>query len=331
MAEAIDGGEFAGYYRPLALAAEVSGDVAVAVSGGPDSMASLTLVAEYMACGGGGRVYALIVDHGLRTEAAREAQEVARECSQIPNVLAVILKWEHEEMPQARILEAAREARYSLLHAACRERGVQALVLGHHRDDQAETVLFRLAKGSGLNGLGGMRAVQRFGDDLVLLRPLLDVGKERLIATCEARGIGYVRDPSNEKLSTMRGRMRGAQEVLEAEGLTSERLSRTAKRLARADEALDVYAEQAFQGFLIKNTDQIVLDFEALRDYPEEIILRVVMIGYNAMCARGGYGPRLMKFEALVEALYEAQGALKRTLGGAVFVLKEGALNIFPE
>jgi tRNA(Ile)-lysidine synthase len=180
--------------------------LAVAVSGGGDSLA-LLLLADAWARERGGHVLALTVDHALRKDSAAEAAEVAALCA-ARGIAHQTLRWEGPK-PQARLMERAREARYALLENACMAAGILHLLVAHHADDQAETVALRKAANSGPRGLAGM-AAQRFTRGLRLLRPLLDLPKARLLATCRARDQTWIEDPSNVDLRFARARLRAA-------------------------------------------------------------------------------------------------------------------------
>jgi tRNA(Ile)-lysidine synthase len=180
--------------------------LAVAVSGGRDSVA-LALLAHDWARARDGRVVALIVDHGLRPEAAEEA---ARTLALIDaqGGEGIVLRWTGTK-PTAGLQEAARAARYRLLGEECRRRGILHLLVAHHADDQAETVAMRAARDSGPDGLAGM-AAQLEQEDLRLLRPLLGIGRSRLTATLRARDVRWVDDPSNADPRFERARLRAA-------------------------------------------------------------------------------------------------------------------------
>ncbi|MDP2374667.1 tRNA lysidine(34) synthetase TilS [Reyranella sp.] len=180
--------------------------VAVAVSGGRDSLA-LALLAHDWARVRGGAIVALIVDHGLRSGSDGEAAST-RDLLAGLGIEAGVLCWSGAK-PQSGLQEAARTARYRLLSDECRRRGILHLLLAHHADDQEETVTMRAARGSGLDGLAGMAAlVER--PDVRLLRPLLAVRRARLTATLLARGVAWVDDPSNTDLRFERARLRAA-------------------------------------------------------------------------------------------------------------------------
>lgn len=299
---------------------------AVGVSGGPDSMALCLLLSAWaQRQKKPSRIHAVTVDHGLRKESAQEARQVGRWLKEFEGVRHTILTWTPEKSVISRVQELAREARYALLATYMKEHGVTRLFLAHHLDDQAETVLFRLSRGTGLDGLSGMSAAQGFADGLVLCRPLLSLAKARLVQTCTANGLDYVDDPSNRSAQFTRVRLRGSMDVLEGEGLTAERLGLTAKRLGRAREALDLLAEKAYiRGLLERDTGRIVFSMQILRDAPEEIALRTLLRMIAVLCPPDPYGPRLERVEALFYDLLKPEAFRKRTLHGIVFERKDG-------
>ena len=301
-------------------------DIAVAVSGGPDSMALCHLLK-----GIGLQVHALTVDHGLRAEAAEEAQKVGQWLEGWTGFEHHILKW--GSPTETALQEEARKARYGLMADYCREHGIAHLFLAHHRDDQAETLLFRLAKGSGLDGLAGMQALQEY-EGLTLVRPLLGVSKDALVKTCETAGVDFIEDPSNENADFARARLRQARAVLEEEGLSSKRLAVTAMRLSRARQALEIWAEEVYNQANIKNdAKRIEFQLKPLLSKPEEVIVRVVLMALEQFRPEFDYAPRMEKVEALVYDLRSSDNFRKRTLGGVIFEVDHGedALILSPE
>ena len=222
--------------------------VALAVSGGPDSMALMHLAAEWTR-GRRTRLIVLTVDHGLRAEAASETAFVAGEAARIGLSCRILRR----DAPKTSTgLQArARRDRYRLLAAAAREAEATALATGHTADDQGETLLMRLARGSGIEGLAAMApatdlAMAEDGKkSLMLLRPLLGLTKAHLIAWLDTRGLPYITDPSNANPAFERARLRLARPSLEAIGLTTEHLALSARRLARAHAALEAMAAEA--------------------------------------------------------------------------------------
>jgi len=195
--------EFAELMRPFEPF-EPAASLAVACSGGPDSMALLVLAKAWVKAAGG-KLTALIVDHQLRDDSTAEANIVAGRVRAL-GVDALVLAWSGAR-PAANVQEKARAARYRVLFEWCAANAVLHLLVAHHKGDQAETVLLRNDRGSGDDGLAGMSALQEFGR-VRLLRPLLPVTKSRLQATVEASGVDTVADPTNEDLRFDRVRVR---------------------------------------------------------------------------------------------------------------------------
>lgn len=303
--------------------------LAVGVSGGPDSMALAALLVGFCI-----RhkiyLYLLTVNHGLREAAKIEAQMVAEWVKAQDNPLLThhILNWEGEK-PAAAIMESARTARYDLMAAYCGNHDIPYLCIAHHQDDQAETFLIRLAKGSGLDGLGGMQEVRDYSKSLKILRPLLDVPKNDLISYCQQNNIPFINDPSNENTDYLRPRLRQSMEILAAEGLSAKRLSLTAKRLSRVRQALEEIASQALQkSILDKSAEKISFNFDALKEYPAEIGFRVIQKALEDFREDAAYNVRMEKLEDLFESLWSLPDDFKpRTLGGCVFALKLDKLS----
>ncbi len=201
----VGAGAFARLMAPFAPF-ETSPLLAVAVSGGRDSLA-LTLLSHDWAAERGGRVVGLIVDHGLRAESAGEAS-ATKDTLARHGIESAILGWSGAK-PRAGLQEAARGARYRLLRDECRRRGILHLLLAHHADDQAETVTMRAARQSGPDGLAGMAALVE-QPEVRLLRPLLGVSRARLTATLLARGVQWLDDPSNVDPRFERARLRAS-------------------------------------------------------------------------------------------------------------------------
>lgn len=222
----LDGVEFARLMAPFGPF-EARPELAVGVSGGRDSLC-LAVLADRWAREREGRIRALIVDHGLRAEAAAEAA-ATRKVLQRLGIESEVLTWTGVK-PATGLQQAARAARYRLLQDACRRRGTLHLLVAHQADDQAETVVMRAARGSGADGLAGMAALLE-GPDVRLLRPLLAVPRVRLAATLRAEDIPWIDDPSNADLRFERARLREAGAVA-ATPLTDGQRGRPGQRAA---------------------------------------------------------------------------------------------------
>lgn len=311
VAAPLDPGEFNRLMAPFGPF-ERAPVVAVAVSGGPDSMALCSL-ADGWARGRGGRVQALTVDHGLRPESADEAACIAGWLGGL-GIGHAVLSWRGSK-PASGIQAAARAARYRLLDEWCRAAGVLHLLLAHHQDDQAETLLLRLERGSGLDGLAAMAgAVERPGPRL--LRPLLGVPGGRLRATLEARGLPWVEDPSNHDRRFARVRLRQLMPALADQGVGAGRLGRTASALGRARSIMDAAVASFLAGAVTPHPAGFCwLDAERYGAAPDEIARRALT--RLLLCLGGGlYPPRSDRLERLHRALAGGAFEAGRTLGG---------------
>jgi tRNA(Ile)-lysidine synthase len=302
--------------------------LAVAVSGGADSLALMVLLAEWRhRTPGAPELSVLTVDHGLRPEAGAETEMVA-ELARARGLDCRILKWTGDK-PCANRQAQAREARFALMTRALAEDGGDALILAHHLDDQAETFLLRLARGSGVYGLAAMAPVAA-RDGVAILRPLLDVPKERLVATLAARDIAWCEDPSNDDPAYARVRMRRLMPDLTAEGLTPLRLARTASRLSRAAAALDAWVNDVLARHAeVHPAGPVRVPLSALQDLPEEVLLRLVSHLLTRIGAQA-YPPRIEKLERLIGDLARAEEA-QATLCGAVVRRTTAALVVWRE
>ncbi|HXH44703.1 MAG TPA: tRNA lysidine(34) synthetase TilS [Bradyrhizobium sp.] len=314
----------------------------LAVSGGPDSVALMWLAARWRrSLGRGPQLSVVTVDHGLRPEAAREAREVKQLAAEF-GLPHRTLRWRGAK-PRTGLPAAAREARYRLLAGAARAAGASHVLTAHTRDDQAETLLMRLLRGSGLAGLSAMAPLSE-RDGLVLARPLLDVPKSQLIATLRRARIGFAEDPTNQDTAFTRPRLRALLPLLAAEGGDSRNLARLAARLARANAAVEVLADGAERFLRLQDRGDapqagVRFPAAAFAALPEEVRLRLLLRAVNAL---GHEGPaELGKVEALLSALDRAiiaspraaangQPALKQTLAGALISLVGGRIQIVP-
>jgi tRNA(Ile)-lysidine synthase len=260
--------------------------LAVAVSGGRDSVA-LALLAHDWARSRGGKIAGLIIDHGLRAESAAEAA-ATRDVLERNGCEATILSWSGVK-PRSRLQEAARAARYRLLREACRRRGILHLLLGHHADDQAETVAMRAARRSGPDGLAGMAALVE-QPEVRLLRPLLAVPRACLTATLVARGVAWIDDPSNSDPRFERARLRMAPPL----PMPARPADRAERETELAQAAVDVLHVEAGDAMSLDRTA-----FQRLRgDVQVRLLSRVVQAAGG-----GDHPPRRDRLERAVERL----------------------------
>ena len=323
--------------RPVFSAAEVEAlfrpferakALLIAVSGGPDSTAHVSLGAHGERSRGRPKIVAATVDHGLRAESAAEADAVARLCARL-GIKHATLRWKGAK-PATLLQERAREARYRLLVDHARAIRADAILTAHHADDQAETVLFRLLRGSGVAGLRGMEAFTA-REGITIARPLIGAKKSALIDYCRARGFDFVEDPSNADPRFARTRLRALIKSLSEEGLDDKALGRLARRAAETEEALahmtaEVEAKLGAEG---------AIDARALYSAPIAIVERVLA---RRIAVAGGRDPSRIGLEKIETLALNLRQALKErkahsaNLGGALVKLSaKGALPFTPE
>ncbi len=305
--------------------------VALAVSGGGDSLALLDCIDRWRR----GHteppsILVLSVDHGLRSASRSDANDVIAEAHG-RGMEAQLLRWTGRK-PRSDVEAAARAARYRLLLGAAREFGASHLLLGHHLDDQAETLLLRLARGSGVFGLAAMRREIPV-DGVTIFRPFLEMPRSRLAETVAVAGLIPVEDPMNTDPRFARARLRRIMPLAAANGIEPAGLAATARRLSAAAEAIDSAASDLIaEAVELDALAVAAIEPDALLAAPGEIRRRAVM---RLLLAIGGddYPPRHERLAALVDAMaaHGKGGRFKRTLAGAIVEWRNGRFAVYRE
>lgn len=289
---------------------------AIAVSGGGDSVALMHLVADWARARKLAAPKILTVDHGLAKESNKRASDVKAQAKKL-GLGCEILSWKGSK-PKSDIEAAARDARYRLMGQWCRANKISFLYVAHSQDDQAETFLLRLARGSGLDGLSAMREIAPFPlegfSNLSLVRPLLDMTRDDLRRFLKARAIPWHEDPMNADPRFARVRLRVIRAELEKAGLTAPRIAAAARHLARAREVLERDTALLVDTVTRREGARILIDGPTLAAAPRELGLRALA---QLLKQAGGqtYRPRFEQLESLFDALL-AGGFAARTLHG---------------
>lgn len=303
---------------------------AVGVSGGGDSLALMLLLARWAEARSCAAPIVLTVDHGLRPDSRKDAQRV-HALAEKEGLECHSLAWKGAK-PSADIEAEARAARYELMGRWCLEHGISALYVAHTVEDQAETFLLRLARGSGLDGLSAMRPTSPLPmpqlAQVQLVRPLLDFSREELRDYLRGRGVEWRDDPMNADLRFGRARIRAAWPTLEDLGLTPQRLSDAAHHLGRARAAL----EEMTDGFLQRGARfgeaGAWLDPLRLRMLPREVGLRALAL-LLAKVSGAEYRPRFDSLERLFDSIADGSLGGGATLHGCVVAPAPGAHQMF--
>ncbi len=317
--------EIADLFQPL----KALPSIAVAVSGGSDSMALMLMLVAWRAMIGKDApdLCVLSVDHRLRRASADEVKLVARICRQY-GLTHKAFRWEGAKST-GNISAKSREARYDLMCTWCAHQQISHLLVAHTLDDQAETVLLRLARGSGVDGLAAM-APSRAWNSTIIYRPLLGVMRSRLVQLLDSVHCPYASDPSNNDRKYDRVLFRQALKILEPMGITSQGLVETANRLAQARDALDGMTLQAIaRSVSVHNAGYCVIDPQQLELYPYEIKRRLLGRLLRAVTGHP-YVPPHASLDKLLSWVL-APTTSRRTLGGCILMLRQRKIWVIRE
>ncbi|CAO5675172.1 MAG: tRNA(Ile)-lysidine synthase [Holosporales bacterium] len=296
--------------------------IAVAVSGGPDSLALCLIINEW-AKENGGNIVALTVDHNLREESKDEAQQVEMWLKkyQIPHV---ILKWDHPPL-QSRVQEHARNARYHLLEEYCTHHNIQILCTGHHLQDQFETFMMRLSKGSGSKGLACMQPISK-RNNLFIVRPLLSILPDDLKAYLYAIKQDYISDPSNDNDVFERVRWRKALLPLLENGFSLDHFNKSIQKLNDLNFWIDECLEDAAIDCIEETDGATIIDIPSLIQLNKALSIKMISQQLQKV-SNAPYPSSYDKAKDIVVALYN-QSFINQSAGGCVLSRKKNKLYI---
>ncbi len=294
---------------------ELPTTMAIAVSGGADSMA-LTYLAARWARQQGIELIGLTVDHRLRPESGHEVKQVCAWLADAAIAIPCHILTPTTPLDGSNIQEKARKLRYGLMRDWCCEQGIGHLLLAHHADDQLETVLMRLIRASGVEGLAAMRPVSDY-QGLTLLRPLLPVPKAHLIATLRAAGQAWLEDPTNQSDMYLRNRLRPVAAMLQDEGLSPERVTLLTRQLAHTASYLAEETQAWLAWHATEHETGYSLSIQAWQEVPKEIGWRAL----RQLLHRVGGAEKPVRSEKLMlllDALQAGELTKPRTLAGCL-------------
>lgn len=297
--------------------------IAVAVSGGSDSVALLHVLAS-CAAQTGQPLEAVTLDHGLRPEAATEAEAVADLCATL-GVPHSTLRWNGAEA-KGNVMAAARQARYGLIAQWAKGRGIDAVALGHTGDDIAETFLMRLSRKAGVDGLAAMSP--RFDrNGIEWFRPFLLLGRADLRDYLIRHGIEWIEDPTNDDIAYDRTRARQILHALAPLGIDAEALKCSALALSSASSALDTYASYESEARITKDRGDVLLTLGGRPRLHPEMEDRLILAALKTV-GRNPYPPRR---DALTKVILAARQSGRATLAGCLITYKDKALRFTRE
>ena len=297
----------------------------VAVSGGSDSLALVSIIKNLMQ-ENKYKFFFAIVDHNLRKNSAAEALSVKRLLSKY-DINLTILK--NKKKIDKNIQKNAREIRYNLLEKFCKKKKAKSLIVAHHQDDQVETFLMRLSRGSGVEGLSSMNEIATLKQGTSLIRPLLDFKKNELISITKHTFNKFFKDPSNTNRKFLRTNIRELKKNLEKKGIGFEKIVRSIKNIASTKEAINFYVERSIKKYITFKGKLTILNLEKFRQEPKEIKFKIV----NKIIKKttnSYYPPRSKKVLNLIDG-FQRNRIKKLTLGGCVFERKNRFLFVSKE
>ncbi len=302
-------------------------DFALAVSGGSDSLC-LAYFSKIYSTEFGNKIYALIVDHKLRKESAKEALKV-KKILEKRNIPSKIISWKGS-VPKSNIQKNARDIRYSLISNYCLKQNIKHLVTAHHEDDQIENFFIRLIRGSGLSGLSSMEVNAKYSNKLKIIRPFLNLEKNELKYVTLNFFKTYIKDPSNKNEKFLRVRVRKYRKNMEKEGLDTKKIIKTVNNLLSANHALTFYKNKALYkhvSFVSKN--KCLINRQIFSEEASEIIFKSFSDILSLVSGKY-YPPRSKKVINLINRVKKNKFS-KSTLGGCIVQEKDNFILVSKE
>ncbi len=297
----------------------------IAVSGGPDSLALVSLSKIY-AEENKVTFYYILVNHNIRKNSLKEAREVKYLLKKNKlNLVILNNKYKFNKNIQSN----ARKVRYELLSNFCVKSKVRNIITAHNLEDQVETFLIRLSRGSGLKGLSSMKFATKIENNISLIRPLLDIKKKLLIKISNLTFGKYIRDPSNKDKKFLRTKIRNLQTHLKKSGINYDQIIMSINNLASSNEILENYFKEKFSKGLIKSKKSVTIKLNNFLELETEFKIRVINNAIKEL-RKNYYNPRSKKVKILIEKL-EKKNFAKATLGGCIFLRENDKISIKKE
>ena len=288
----------------------------VAVSGGPDSLALVALAKAYTFCKKT-KFHYLLVDHNIRKNSSQEAKKVKNLLKKENINLKVLL---NKKKITKNIQAEARNVRYDILKTFCKKNNIKVILTAHNLEDQVETFLIRLSRGSGLKGLSAMKSLSKINNQVILFRPLLDTRKQFLVRISKTIFGKYFKDPSNKNQKYLRTKVRNLKIPLEKSGIKYEKIFKSIQNLSQSKKTLDVYLSNIFKEFIKKSNSEILINFKKYKDL--NIDVKIAVINHSIKELKSNYYDlRSKKVENLISNLNK-KDFKNSTLGGCVFFKK---------
>jgi len=292
----------------------------VAVSGGPDSLALVALSKAYTNYRKS-KFHYVLVDHKIRKKSGQEAKKVKGLLKRKKINLKILI---NKKKIVKNIQAEARISRYDILTQYCKKNKIQIVLTAHNLEDQVETFLMRLSRGSGLKGLSAMKPLSNINSKVKLLRPLLDIKKYFLIKISNNIFGTYIKDPSNKDIKFLRTKVRNLKKPLEKSGIKYEQIFRSIQNLSISKNTLDQYLSTAFKKIIKKKNNEILLNFEKYLELSHDTKIALINESIKKL-RKNYYDLRSKKVSNLIEHI-DRRNFKKSTLGGCIFFKKDNNL-----
>ena len=288
----------------------------VAVSGGPDSLALVALTIAYT-FSKKTKFYYLLVNHNIRKNSTQEAKKVKSLLKKKNLKLKILL---NKKKITKNIQAEARNVRYNILTNFCKINNIKVILTAHNLEDQVETFLIRLSRGSGLKGLSGMKTYTKINNQVSLFRPLLDTQKQFLVKISKIVFGKYFIDPSNKDQKYLRTKVRNLKKPLEKSGIKYEKIFKSIQNLSQSKKTLDAYLSNIFKEFIKMSNSEILINFKKYKDLKTDI--KIALINHSVKQLKSNYYDlRSKKVENLISNL-DKKDFKNSTLGGCIFFKK---------
>jgi len=288
----------------------------VAVSGGPDSLALAALSKAYTYCYKS-KFYYVLINHNIRRNSLQEAKKVKNLLQKKQINLKII---SNKKKIEKNIQGEARNIRYELLSNFCLKNNIRSLITAHNLEDQVETFLIRLSRGSGLRGLSAMRPKSKISSKIDLYRPLLDTKKEFLIKISKKTFGNFIKDPSNKNLKYLRTKVRTLKKPLEKSGVEYEQIFKSIRNLSDSRDSLDDFLKKEFSKIIKKKDREILINLKKFKKHNNEIKMAIINASIKKL-KKNYYDPRAKKVINLIRTI-DKKGFKKSTLGGCILFKK---------
>ena len=297
----------------------------VAVSGGSDSMA-LALLSGLLKQEKNKKIYFVHVDHGIRKNSGKEALQLKKILKKIQINLKII---KNNKSIKKNIQKSARDRRYQILSDFSKKNGIKALVTAHHKDDQIETFLIRLSRGSGVEGLSSMSEISKLNGGIKLLRPFLKFTKEDLKSITKKFFNKIIKDPSNKNKKFLRTNIRELTRILKSKGIDPNQIFRSIENISSTKIAINFYVKQSLKKFVKFRKKETIFDLSMFQKEPVDVKFKIINTIVKNRTAKY-YPPRAKKVLNLINR-FKSKSTQKSTLGGCIFEKRKNFVHVTKE